>query len=188
MNKPNPTAVRAAILAVELTVFFIVTALLVYFLSYAGARELADGDTPPAYFPVIAYDGDRERPESKNYLVVSWADWESIAGKRVGASLLLPESAGRIRLGDSEAIFSASGVNESRQDVELTWRAAGGEHHVRYVAEARSISPRYYRTVNTNTFLIGAALGFVAGMFSGRALRRRWLPLPGPYAPTVGKF
>jgi hypothetical protein len=179
MSNLNPVALRAAILAVELTVFFIVTAVVIYFLSYAGAREMAEGETPPAHFPVIAYDGDRERPEPKNYLVANWSEWESVAGKRAGASLLLPERAGRIRLRDSEAIFTASGTNESRQDVELTWRAAGGEHHVRYVAEARTISPRYYRTVNTNTFLIGAALGFVAGLMAGRALRRRWL------APTT---
>ena len=175
MSKLNPAALRAAILVVELTVFFIVTALLIYFLSYAGARELAEGDTPPAHFPVIAYDGDRERPAPGNYLVVNWSEWEGVAGKRAGASLLLPERAGRLRLGDTEAQFTASEEKDARQDVELTWRAAGGEHHVRYVAEARTISPRYYRTVNTDTFLIGAALGFAAGLMAGRVLRRRWL-------------
>jgi hypothetical protein len=177
----NPTATRAAILVAELTVFFIVTALLVYFLSYAGARELNEGDTPPAHFPVIAYDGDRQRPEAKNYLVVNWSEWDSVAGKRAGASLLLPERAGRIRLGDSEAIFTAMEDKDTRQSIDLTWRAAGWEHQARYIAEARTISPRYYRTIDTKTFLIGAALGFVAGMFSGRALRRRWL------APSTAK-
>jgi len=175
MSKLNPAALRAAILVVELTVFFTATAFVIYFISYAGARELAEGDTPPAHFPVIAYDGDRERPAPGNYLVANWGEWEGVASKRAGASLLLPERAGRIRLGDSEAVFVAGEEKDARQEVELTWRAAGGEQHVRYVAEARTISPRYYRTVNTDTFLIGAALGFIAGMLAGRVLRRRWL-------------
>jgi hypothetical protein len=181
----NPAAVRAAILVVELMTFFMVTAIIVYFMSYAGALEMAEGETPPAHFPVIAYDGDRQRPDPKNYLVVNWSEWESIASKRPGASLLLPERAGRIRLGDSEALFTTSEEKDSRQNVELTWRAAGGEQEVRYVAEARSISPRYYRAVSTTTFLIGAAAGFVAGMMAGRALRRRWLAQPGYFAPNA---
>jgi hypothetical protein len=171
----NPVALRAAVLAIELTVFFIVTALLIYLLSHAGARDMTEGDTPPMQFPVVAYDGDRERPEPGNYLVVNWGEWAGVAGKRAGASLLLPERAGRLRLGDSEAIFAVTEEKDARQVVDLTWRSAGGEHQARYVAEARSISPRYYRTVNTETFLIGAALGFVAGLMAGRALRRRWL-------------
>lgn len=181
MSNLNPVALRAAILATELTVFFIVTAVLVYFLSYAGARELNEGDTPTAHFPVIAYDGDRQRPEAKNYLVVNWSEWDSLAGKRAGASLLLPERAGRIRLGDSEALFTATEDRDARQSIDLTWRGAGWEHQSRYIAEARAISPRYYRTINTNTFLIGAVLGFVAGLMTGRALRRRWL------APSTAK-
>ncbi len=179
MNNPHPVTLRAVVLVVELTVFFIVTAVLIYFLSYAGAREMAEGDTPPARFPVIAYDGDRKRPDPKNYLVVNWGDWESIAARRPGASLLLPERAGRVRLGDSEAIFTATEDKDARQSVDLTWRGTGGEHQSRYIAEARAISPRYYRTIDTDTFLIGAGLGFIAGLMSGRVLRRRWL------APTT---
>jgi len=183
MTNMNPAALRAAVLVVELMVFFLVTAMLVYFLSYAGALEMTESDTPPAHFPVIAYDGDRQRPDPKNYLVVSWAEWQSMGGKRPGASLLLPERAGRLRLGDSEAIFSATDEKDARQLVELTWRGSGGEQQVRYVAETRMISPRYYRAVSTTTFLIGAAAGFVAGMMAGRTLRRRWLARPGYFAP-----
>lgn len=179
MMNMNPAAVRAAILIAELMIFFIVTAFITYFISYAGALELPPGEAPPAQFPVIAYDGDRNRPEPKNYLVVPWSEWEGVAAKRPGARLLLPERAASIRIGESEVSFTATEENESRQSVELTWQSSGGEQQVRYVAQARSIEPRYYRTVSTNTFLIGAAAGFVAGLLAGRVMRRRWLTQPG---------
>lgn len=185
VSRMNPAAVRAVILVAELMVFFMVTAFMTYFLSHAGALTLAPGDAPPAQFPVIAYDGDRSRPEPKNYLVVPWSEWEGVAARRPGASLLLPERAARIRIGETEAAFTASEERESRQNVELTWRSSGGEQHVRYVAQARSIAPGYYRTVSTNTLLLGAAVGFVAGLFAGRAMRRRWMTQPGYFVPPL---
>jgi hypothetical protein len=180
----GPSAKRIAILITELMVFFIVTAFTTHFISYAGALQLAPTDKPPAYFPVIAYDGNREHPDAKNYLVVPWSEWEGVAAKRPGASLLLPERAGSVRLGEnSKASFTADPDGESRQAVVLTWTANNGEQQVRYVAQARTVEPRYYRTVTTNTLLLGAAIGFVAGLLSGRAMRRRWLAQPGYYAP-----
>ena len=65
----SPSATRIAILITELMVFFIVTAFVTYFISHAGALQLAPTDKPSAFFPVIAYDGNRERPDAKNYLV-----------------------------------------------------------------------------------------------------------------------
>jgi hypothetical protein len=185
MMRMTPAAVRAAILVAELMVFFIVTAFMTYFISHAGALVLSPGDAPPAQFPVIAYDGDRKQPEPKHYLVVPWSEWESVAAKRPGASLLLPERAARIRIGETEATFTASNESESRQNVELTWRSSSSEQHVRYVAQARAISPAYYRAVSTHTLLVGAAIGFVAGLFAGRAMRRRWMTQPGYLAPPT---
>ncbi len=185
MMHMKPAAVRAAILVAELMVFFLVTAFMTYFISHAGSLELSPGEAPPAHFPVIAYDGDRDRPEPRNYLVMPWSEWEGVAAKRPGASLLLPERAARVRLGETEASFTAAEESETRQNVELTWRSAGGEQQVRYVAEARAISPRYYRTVSTNTLLVGAAIGFVVGLFAGRVMRRRWLAQPGYFAPPT---
>ena len=180
----GPSATRIAILITELMVFLIVTAFVTYFISHAGALQLAPTDKPPAYFPVIAYDGNREHPDAKNYLVVPWSEWESVAEKRPGATLLLPERSGNIRLGEnSRASFTAEPDGELRQAVVLTWAANNGEQQVRYVAQARAIAPQYYRTVTTNTMLLGAAIGFVAGLFVGRGMRRRWLAQPGYYAP-----
>jgi hypothetical protein len=59
--------------------------------------------------------------------------------------------------------------------VELKWRTSGGEQNAGYFAQAGTIEPRYLRTLGTDTLLIGAAVGFLTGMFTGRALRRRWL-------------
>ena len=185
MMPMNFSAVRAVILIAELMVFFIVTAFMTYFISHAGALVLSPGEAPPAQFPVIAYDGNRDRPEPRNYLVVPWNEWESVAAKRPGASLLLPERAARVPLGETEASFTAAEESESRQNIELTWRWAGGEQQVRYVAEARAISPRYYRTISTNTLLVGAAIGFIAGLFAGRVMRRRWLAQPGYLSPPA---
>jgi hypothetical protein len=179
----NPAALRAAILVTELLVFFITTALTVNLLSHAGALEFNEGDAPPPAFPVVAYDGDRGRPSSAGYLVVPWSDWEATAGKRPGASLLLPERAATLRFRESEASFVATEERDARQDVALTWRSAGDEHHVRYVAQARTLSPRYYRKLGVNTFLVGAIIGFIAGLYVGRVLRRRWLSQPGYFAP-----
>lgn len=180
----GPSATRIAILITELMVFLITTAFVTYFISHAGALQLAPTDKPPAYFPVIAYDGNRERPDVKNYLVVPWSEWEGLVAKRPGASLLLPERSGSVQLGEnSKASFIAEPNGESRQSVALTWTANNGEQQVRYVAQARTVEPHYFRTVTTNTLLLGAAIGFVTGLLTGRAMRRRWLARTGYYAP-----
>jgi hypothetical protein len=71
--------------------------------------------------------------------------------------------------------------------VELRWRTGGGEQEARYIAQAQSIEPRYLRTLGTDTLLMGAAVGFLAGLFTGRALRRRWLAQPGYVVPPSPK-
>lgn len=176
----NPAVLRVAVLVTELIVFLTVTAFTAYFISHASAVSFAPGDAAPAQFPVIAYDGDRDRPDAKRYLVMPWNEWEGAAEKRPGASLLLPERSGTVRIGDAgEASFTATDEGESRQSVELTWRTSGGEQQVRYVAQARTIEARYMRTLGTQTLLMAAAAGFIAGLLTGRALRRRWLAQPG---------
>jgi hypothetical protein len=181
----NPAVLRAAILVTELMVFFMVTAFTAYFISHASALRFAAGDAPPARFPVIAYDGDRAQPDPGNYLVVPWNEWEAAAGKRPGASLLLPERAATIKIGEAgEASFTLIDQAESRQTVELTVRTAGGEQHVRYVARPGAVEARYMRTLGTQTLLMGAAAGFVAGLIAGRVLRRRLLTRQGYIVPT----
>ena len=134
----GPSARRIAILITELMVFFIVTAFTTQFISHAGALQMTPGDKPPAYFPVIGYDGDRARPDPKHYLVVPWSEWEGLAAKRPGATLLLPERTGKIRIGENNnAEFTAEPDGESRQAVELRWTSNNSEQQVRYVAGAR---------------------------------------------------
>lgn len=184
----NPAAMRASILAIELMVFLIVTAFTAYFISHASAWQLAPGDAPPAQFPVIAYDGDRGQPDATHYFVVPWSDWETTSAKRPGASLLLPERAASIKLGDAgEATFAVTEEPGSRQAVELRWRTGGGEQEARYIAQTQSIEPRYLRTLGTQTLLMGAAVGFLSGLFTGRAMRRRWLAQPGTIVPLPPK-
>jgi len=184
----NPAVLRASILAIELMVFFIVTAFTSYFISHASAWQLAQGETPPAQFPVIAYDGDRGRPEPQNYFIVQWSEWQDVTEKRPAATLLLPERAASIKLGDAgEASFTVTEEPGSRQAVELKWRTGGGEQEARYIAQARSIEPRYLRTLGTQTLLMGAAVGFLTGLFTGRAMRRRWLAQPGTIVPLPPK-
>jgi hypothetical protein len=166
-------------------VFFIMTAFTAYFISHASALQLVAGDAPPAQFPVIAYDGDRGRPQPQNYFVVPWSEWQGVTEKRPAATLLLPERAASIKIGDTgEASFTVSEEPGSRQAVELRWRTSGGEQEARYIAQAQSIEPRYLRTLGTDTLLMGAAVGFLTGLFTGRALRRRWLAQPARLAPS----
>jgi hypothetical protein len=184
----NPAVMRATILAIELMVFLIVTAFTAYFISHASALLLAPGDAPPAQFPVIAYDGDRGQPDATRYFVVPWSEWEATATKRPDASLLLPERAASIKIGDAgEATFAVTEEPGSRQAVELRWRTGGGEQEARYIAQARSIEPRYLRTLGTDTFLMSVLAGFIAGLLAGRALRRRWLAQPGTIVPLAPK-
>lgn len=180
----SPSATRVAILIAELMVFFIVTAFGVQFISHAGALQFASGDKPPAYFPVIVYDGDRAHPDAKRYRVMPWSEWEKLAETQSGASMLLPESSGKLKLGDSNnAEFAATADGASRQAIDLHWTANNIEQQVRYVAEERALSPRSYRAITSNTLLLAAAAGFISGMFLGRVLRRRWLAQPGYLAP-----
>ncbi len=182
----NPAVMRASILAIELVVFLIVTAFTAYFISHASALQLAPGDAPPAQFPVIAYDGDRDRPEPRNYFVVPLGEWQGVAENRPAATLLLPERAGSIKIGDAgEASFTVTEEPGSRQAVHLRWRTGGGEQEARYIAQARSIEPRYLRTLGTQTLLMGAAVGFLTGLFTGRSMRRRWLVQPGTIIPPT---
>ena len=184
----SPAVLRGSILAIELMVFFIVTAFTAYFISHASAWQLAQGETPPAQFPVIAYDGDRGRPEPQNYFIVPWSEWQGATEKRPAATLLLPERAASIKIGDAgEASFTVTEEPGSRQAVVLKWRAGGGEQEARYIAQARSIEPRYLRTLGTQTLLMGAAVGFLTGLFTGRVMRRRWLARPGYVVPPSSK-
>ena len=180
---------RIAILISELMVFLIGSAFTAYFLSHAGALQLAPGEATPAQFPVIAYDGDRAKPQPANYRVVPWGEWEAFAAARPGASLLLPErAASSIKIGDSgEASFTTTDEDGSRQSVELTWRTAGGEQYARYVAHERGIEARYLRSLGSQTLLTSVLVGFVCGLFVGRMLRKRWLAVPGTFVPPPPK-
>lgn len=178
LSSPSLTVLRAAVLAVELMVFFLVTAFTSYLLSHAAAWQHGQDDKPPARVPVLAFEGNRERPEPQNFFIVPWSEWQSFAEKRPGATLLLPERSATIQMGDAgEASFTVTD-----QVVELRWRTGSGEQNARYIAQAGSIEPRYLRTLGTDTLLMGAAIGFLAGLFTGRALRRRWLAQPGSVA------
>jgi hypothetical protein len=191
----NPVVLRALILVAELMVFFIMTAFTSYFISHATAWQHGEDKAPPAQFPVIAYDGDRDRPDPRNYFVVRLSEWKGVAEKRPQATPLLPERAARMKIGDAgEASFTvtdepASGQvpstgpstelrTGSRQIVELSWRTGGGDYLARYVAREAGVEPRYLRTLGTNTFLAGAVIGFLAGVMVGRGLRRRWVARP----------
>jgi hypothetical protein len=175
------SARRVAVLISELMVFLVATAFTAYFLSHAGALQIAPGEAPPAQFPVIAYDGDRSKPQPGNYRVMPWGEWDAFAAGKLGASLLLPErAASNIKIGDrGEASFTATDEDGSRQNVELTWRTSGGEQYARYVAQARGIEARYLRTLGSQTLLTSVLVGFVCGLFVGRTLRKRWLAQPG---------
>jgi len=183
LSSMNPPARRIAILVSELMVFLLGTAFTAYFLSHAGALQFAPGDATPGQFPVIAYDGDRAKPEAGNYRVMSWSEWEGFAAGKPKASLLLPETAATVKIGEvGEASFTAADETSSRQTVTLTWRTSGGEQYARYVAQARMIDPRYLRTLGSQTLFMSILAGFVAGLMVGRVLRRRWLTVPGTFA------
>ena len=179
----SPTAARVSVLIVELLVFLTVTAFTSYFISHASAIKPAPGEAPPPHFPVIAYEGDPAKPAPSGYRVVPWSEWELLAQRRPQASLLLPERAATVRIGDTgEASFTATEESGAKQSIELRWRTGGGEQEAHYVAQARSIEPRLLRTLGSQTLLMGAAAGFVAGLIIGRVLRRRWLAVPGTWA------
>ena len=111
----NPAARRIAILISELMVFLIGSAFTAYFLSHAGALQLAPGDATPEQFPVIAYEGDRANPQPGNYRVMPWGEWEAFAAGKPGASLLLPEPAVTVKIGEiGEASFTAADETRSR--------------------------------------------------------------------------
>ena len=180
----TPAATRISVLIVELLVFFTVTVFTSYFISHASAIRPEPGEAPPPQFPVLVYEGDRAKPAPAGYRVMPWNEWEPLAQRRPEASLLLPERAATVQLGDTgEATFTATRDAGSGQSVELRWRRGGGEQEAHYVAHARTIEPRLLRTLGSQTLLMGAAAGFVAGLMTGRALRRRWLAVPGRLAP-----
>ena len=181
----TPAARRIAILISELMVFLIGSAFTAYFLSHAGALQIAPGETPPAQFPVIVFDGDRSKPQVEDYRVMPWQEWEAFSATKPAASLLLPEpSASGIKIADAgEASFTAADEGGSRQAVELTWRKGGGEQYARYVAQERGIEARYLRTLGSQTLLMSVLAGFVAGLLVGRTLRRRWLVQPATFTP-----
>ena len=179
----SPSAARVAILIAELMIFFTVTAFTSYFISHASASRPAAGEAPAPDFPVVVYDGDGAGRGPGSYRVLQWSEWEQVAGQRPGASLLLPERAATVRIGDAgEASFTSREDSPSRQSIELRWRTGGGEQEAHYIAQARSIEPLLLRTLGTQTLLMGAAVGFLAGLFTGRAMRRRWLAQPGTWA------
>ena len=172
----TPAAARAAILVTELLTFFIGTAFLAYFVSYASALEPASGEPPAPDFPVVVYEGDRSQPAPAGYRVMPWSEWETLARNAPGASLLPPQPAATLALaGGGEASFTVSGEGGPRTTVTLRWRTGNGEQEARYVAQARAIEPLYLRSLSGETILTSAIAAFLISLFLGRALRRRWL-------------
>lgn len=170
----SPFASRVAILIIELLVFITVTVFMTNFIAYALAPQFAAGAVPPADFPVVGYTGKRDRPDPKGYVVVTWGEWEGIAARRPGASLLLPERSGTLQLGDHVASFRVAEDGGSRQTVELVWRAGGEERRTRYVTEGRGAEPRDFRTITSRTLILGGMAGFAVGILIGQLLRRRF--------------
>jgi hypothetical protein len=173
----NPIVLRGLILATEVLVFLLVTVVGASFVAHALAQRFAESEPPPAEFPVVVFEGDRARPEPQHYRVVRWSEWPRLAEERPQASLLLPETRRSLQLADGgRAAFTASEAGESGQTVELDYAAGERALVAVYSARAREISPRYLRTSSTNTFLMGALLGFFVGVMVGKALRRTVLP------------
>lgn len=171
----NPAAARAVILVVELLTFLLGTAALAYFISYASAVEPAPDEPLPTQFPVIVYEG-QGKTAARGYRVMSWKEWEKQAAALPEATFLLPERSGRIELGSGTyAAFESAPESAERQAIGLRWRTADGERVSRYLAQARSIEPRYFRVLASDTLLTSAVAAFVLSFFLGRALRSRWL-------------
>lgn len=163
-------------LAAELSVFLLVTVALAAFLSHAGAERFQDSDAVPPNFPVLVFDGDRARPRPGDYSVVAWSEWPALRDRRPMASLLPPEPAGDFALPDgARARFRMSVESDARPQVELWWTSGERERHTVYLAGETEISPRYARSTTTSNFLIAAIVGFLAGLATGRFLRRRYL-------------
>jgi len=169
----NPFTVRLAILITELLVFLMVTALMTYFISFASAPEFPAGATPPAEFPVLVYDGDRARPEPKQYRVARWNEWRELAERQPAASLLLPERTRVLQIGENVATFNVTEDIKTRQTVELLWRTGDEERRTRYTTDGRSVEPREFRTITTKTVILGGMAGCAAGLLIGQLLRRR---------------
>lgn len=172
----SPNLARGLVLAAELVVFLLVTVAMANFISYASADRFGESDAPPADFPVLVFEGDRANPGPKDYSVVPWSEWQSTRERRPDASLLLPEQSGSLQLPDhARAKFNVTEGDESQQTVELTWVVGERERHAVYLAQAREIKPRYVRSSGTATFLFAAIVGFLAGVWFGKVLRRRYL-------------
>jgi hypothetical protein len=175
----TPVAARAAILIIEIVTFLVGTAFMAYFISYASVLEPVFGEAPPAHFPVIVYEGDRAKPAPENYRIFPWSEWEKLAPSMPGASLLLPEHSAPVAFtGRAGATFTAAPESESRQSVELRWRTDSGEFEARYLAHARTIEPRYLRTLSNQTLMASAIVAFFFTLMLGKRLRRRWLVRP----------
>jgi len=176
VRSTSPTFARALVLAAELAVFFLVTVAMANFIAYASADRFGESDAPPADFPLLVFEGDRASPGPKDYSVVTWSEWQAVRESRPAASLLLPETSRSLQLaGQARAKFSVTEGDESQQTVELNWVVGDRERYAVYVAQAGEIRPRYARSSGTVTFLFAAIIGFLAGMWVGKLLRRRYL-------------
>ncbi|MBM3357196.1 MAG: hypothetical protein FJY54_05670 [Betaproteobacteria bacterium] len=180
----NPVLIRGFILAAEILTFLVVTVAGANFISHAAAEHFGESDPPGQEFPVLVFEGDRGRPEEKQYSVITWNEWQSAAGRRPNASLLAPERSRSLQLADgARAKFTVVESGDTQQTIELNWASGEREQVAIYTARSREITPRYLRKSGTNTFLLAALLGFFTGMMTGKALRRSLLPPRGPYLP-----
>ncbi len=176
---------RSLVLAAELTVFLLVTTAASGVLSYASALRFSETDAPPADFPVVVYEGERASPQPGSYSVMRWSEWQAARDKRPAATLLLPERARSLELPDrTRAAFNVRDGGEAQQTVELTRRTADGEQQAIYLAQAREAKPRYLRSSGANILILGAIIGFMAGLYAGRRLRKRYLAPAGLRPPS----
>lgn len=178
--------IRTGILILQLTVFFLLMAVISLATTWFTAERYPEGATPARLFPVIALPPDAAGPP--RYELLRWLDITRKDPPPPPRQLRLPQAEGRFEpsvIGGFQPIvqFSTQDLPDGRQRVEVRVTEDDYVIYAVYLTDGKVVAPESFRVWGPSSALLAVFPAFVLTVVAGRLLRRRF-EQPRPVPPA----
>lgn len=175
--------IRTGILILQLTVFFLLMAVISLATTYFTAERYTEGATPTRLFPVIVLPPDAAGPP--RYELLRWLDITRKDPPPPPRRLRLPQAESRFEpavIGKFQPVvqFETRDMPDGRQRVEVKVTEDDYVIYAVYLTDGKAVAPQSFRVWGPSSALLAVFPAFVLTLVLGRLLRRRF----GPASPA----